>query len=178
MQRVFVWLYFTNIFYEHARRIWHPYFSSATIMVAQMLLSVTLYVSTYLSCSWFQVPPRNRWGLRSFGLLRTEYWQFLTEVSGQHIGPKFNGLIVCPEITTSRSVITPKSAVILSPLFVVRIFLTTKRHKQFNLPHRNYGYCEVCHESWKRFQINFTFSKAVIPGRYELMNNRSSLVHL
>jgi hypothetical protein len=35
----------------------------------------------------FRLPPQSRWDLRSSGLLRGVYWQFLTDMSGQHICP-------------------------------------------------------------------------------------------
>jgi len=34
-----------------------------------------------------RLPPRSRRELRSSGLLRSEQWRYLTEVSGQPIGP-------------------------------------------------------------------------------------------
>ena len=38
----------------------------------------------------FRLPPRCKWGLRSFGILRSVQWKFLPEVSGT-IGPIFKG---------------------------------------------------------------------------------------
>jgi hypothetical protein len=37
----------------------------------------------------FRLPPRSRCEMRSFELLRGEEWLFLTDVSGQFIGPIF-----------------------------------------------------------------------------------------
>jgi len=39
----------------------------------------------------FRLPPRGRWELHSSGILRSELWQFLTDVSGQPISPVFKG---------------------------------------------------------------------------------------
>ena len=46
----------------------------------------------------FRLPLRCKWELRSSGLLRSERWQFLTDVSGQlHSWPLKMGPIGCPE---------------------------------------------------------------------------------
>ena len=56
----------------------------------------------------FRLPLQSRRELSSSGLLRSEYWQFLTDVSGQPIGPFFKGHSlkmgpkVCPE-TSARN---------------------------------------------------------------------------
>jgi len=41
----------------------------------------------------FDEADRN-WELRSFRILRSIEWYFLNDVSGQHIGPIFNGQVV------------------------------------------------------------------------------------
>jgi len=46
---------------------------------------------TCLNTRDFRLPPRSRSELRSSGLLRSEWRQFLTDVSGQTIGPIFKG---------------------------------------------------------------------------------------
>jgi len=43
----------------------------------------------------FRLPPRSRWDLCSSGLLRSESWQFVTNVSTQPIGPIFMGQGEC-----------------------------------------------------------------------------------
>jgi len=40
---------------------------------------------------YFRLPQRYRWDLRSSGVLRSEEWQFLTDVSEQPIGPICKG---------------------------------------------------------------------------------------
>ena len=42
----------------------------------------------------FRLPPQSIWNLPSSGTLRSGEWQFLPDVSGQHIGPIFK----CQEI--------------------------------------------------------------------------------
>jgi len=39
----------------------------------------------------FRLPPKGRWELRSSGLLRSELWWPLTDVSGQYMSPIFKG---------------------------------------------------------------------------------------
>jgi len=41
----------------------------------------------------FRLPSRSWWEPRFSGLLRSEWWQFITDVSGQTIGPIFRGSI-------------------------------------------------------------------------------------
>jgi len=66
------------------------------------LLLVSLFASTFsnLMICWstvcssmrdFRLPARCKWDLPSFGILRSVYWQFITDVSGQPIGPIFKG---------------------------------------------------------------------------------------
>jgi len=39
----------------------------------------------------FRLPPRSRCDLQSSGMLRSVCWYFLTDVSGEPIGPMFKG---------------------------------------------------------------------------------------
>ena len=46
--------------------------------------------------------PRLKWDLRSFGILRRVEWQFVTDVSGQPIGPLKIVERVCPETSVTN----------------------------------------------------------------------------
>jgi len=60
--------------------------------VAQMKLRLkSATVKTAVSTTIVQDPTKLCWDLRSSGLLRRELWQFLTDISGQHIGPILKG---------------------------------------------------------------------------------------
>ena len=48
--------------------------------------SVNVMPTTLLTVRHFRVPPRSGWDMRSSGLLRSQQWQFFTDVSGQPIG--------------------------------------------------------------------------------------------
>jgi len=55
----------------------------------------------------FRLPSRSRWELRSCGLLRSEWWQFLTDISVQPDGTIIRGQeskkkIMTPETWTDR----------------------------------------------------------------------------
>jgi len=43
----------------------------------------------------FRLPPRCKWNLRYFGILRSVERWFLADVSGQPIGPIFKGQALC-----------------------------------------------------------------------------------
>jgi len=44
-----------------------------------------------------RLPPRCKWVLRSFGILRSVDWYFLTDVTGQPVGPNSKGQVVKEE---------------------------------------------------------------------------------
>jgi hypothetical protein len=50
-----------------------------------------LGTSTNKLMTYFRLPPRCKGDVRSFEILRRVEWHFITDVSGQPIGPTFKG---------------------------------------------------------------------------------------